>query len=108
MIARGEILRNSTQTTENGVAATEHSYSFLVTDSMMPNVHVLASYVRQDGEIVADFLEITVAVQLQNQVSIVGARFKYTVKEKGIAPPKECFLLSHDVSVDCSQRWEEF
>ena len=35
---------------------------------MMPNVHVLVSYVREDGEIVADFTEITVAVALENQV----------------------------------------
>jgi len=48
--------------------ATEHSYSFPVTYAMMPNVHVLASYVRDDGEIVADFTEITVAVALENQV----------------------------------------
>ena len=84
MIARGEILRNATQTTENGVAATEHSYSFLVTDSMMPNVHVLASYVRQDGEIVADFLEITVAVQLQNQVSTPSNGLKNANREERV------------------------
>ena len=35
---------------------------------MMPSVHVLASYVRDDGEIVADFTEITVSVNLENRV----------------------------------------
>jgi len=37
---------------------------------MMPGVQVLVSYVRPDGEIVADYLKLTVSTELEHQVYV--------------------------------------
>jgi len=45
-----------------------HTCQFPVTYNMMPGVQVLVSYVRPDGEIVADYLKLTVSTELEHQV----------------------------------------
>ena len=68
MISRGEIYKETSYTAPSGVASSSHIYELDVTHEMIPNVQVLASYVRSDGEIVADFTKLTVSVALENQV----------------------------------------
>lgn len=41
----------------------------MITHQMSPSATILVSYVRQDGEIVADYITITVDVSLENKVS---------------------------------------
>jgi len=41
---------------------------------MMPGVQVLVSYIRPDGEIVADYLKLTVSTELENQVCAVFSK----------------------------------
>jgi len=48
-----------------------HTFEFPVTYNMMPGVQVLVSYFRPDGEIVADYLKLTVSTELENQVCAV-------------------------------------
>ena len=43
-------------------------YYFPVTHQMTPSVKVLASYIREDGEVVADYLSLSVSLSLENQV----------------------------------------
>jgi len=47
-----------------------HTCQFSVTHNMMPGVQVLVSYVRPDGEIVADYLKLTVSTELEHQVYV--------------------------------------
>ncbi|CAK8680732.1 unnamed protein product [Clavelina lepadiformis] len=70
VISRGEIYKETSYTAPSGVASSSHIYELDVTHEMIPNVQVLASYVRSDGEIVADFTKLTVSVALENQVTM--------------------------------------
>jgi len=47
----------------------ESEYNFLVTSEMTPNFLVLVSYIRDDNEVVADYISMNAALELENQVS---------------------------------------
>jgi CD109 antigen len=49
-----------------------HSFRFLATYAMAPTAHVLVYYVKEDGEVVADALDIELEGALQNFVSFVN------------------------------------
>jgi len=48
----------------------ESEYSFVVTSEMTPNFLLMASYIREDNEVVADYISMNAALKLENQVSI--------------------------------------
>ena len=67
-MSRGVILLDS-MIVRNQTDSLQSTYSFLVTSNMTPSLLVIASYVRDDKEIVADSLKLNVILSLQNQVS---------------------------------------
>nr|NP_001027688.2 alpha-2-macroglobulin homologue precursor [Ciona intestinalis] len=73
IISRGEILSERKYQTLSGLPENSHFFEFSVEYDMIPGVQVLASYVRNDGEIVADYLKLTVTAELENQVSITSS-----------------------------------
>jgi CD109 antigen len=48
-----------------------HNFRFLATYAMAPTAHVVVYYVKEDGEVVADALDIELEGALQNFVSFV-------------------------------------
>lgn len=47
----------------------EHRFQFTAIHAMVPTAHLLVSYIRDDGELVADSLDFEVGSLLQNFVS---------------------------------------
>ncbi|XP_076814766.1 CD109 antigen-like isoform X2 [Clavelina lepadiformis] len=70
VIARGTILSQAMYTTQSGLPEKDHSYQLRITEEMMPSVNFLVSHIRSDGEIVADYLTLTVSLSLENQVTM--------------------------------------
>ena len=61
----------STKTLKSEEATNSFDYYLDITHEMQPSIIVLASYVRSDGEIVADYSTITVSLKLQNKVIFI-------------------------------------
>ncbi len=67
VIAQGSIQEHTFELERKGV--TTATVSFRVTHEMVPKVKVLGLFAREDGELVADLIELTVACNLKNNVS---------------------------------------
>lgn len=68
VIGRGDVvLANAVQVSDKKT----HKFRFLATYVMAPTAHVVVFYVKEDGEIVADALDIELEGSLQNFVSCV-------------------------------------
>ena len=66
MISQGSIQQHTYEFEREGT--TSALLSFRVTAQMVPKVKVLGVFSREDGELVADLIEIPVACSLPNQV----------------------------------------
>ena len=66
MISQGSIQQHTYEFEREGT--TSALLSFRVTAQMVPRVKVLGVYSGEDGELVADLIEIPVACSLPNQV----------------------------------------
>ena len=66
MISQGSIQEHTFEFERNGT--TTAVVSFRVTGPMVPRVKVLGVFSREDGELVADLVEIPVECALPNQV----------------------------------------
>ena len=53
---------------------------------MTPSLLVMASYVRDDNEVVADYVTINAAVKLANQVSRAWFFFRYATADQRLPP----------------------
>nr|XP_039257927.1 CD109 antigen-like [Styela clava] len=72
-LARGKLLKQELYTSAEYVKETDSSkfnYMFDVTNDMSPNVYVIVSFIRDDDEIVADSVRITVQATFENKVTI--------------------------------------
>lgn len=67
VIAQGSIQEHAFEFERRGV--TSATVSFRVTFEMVPRVKVLGLFAREDGELVADLIELEVACDLRNDVS---------------------------------------
>ena len=67
VISRGLILLDE-QHLISDPESKESEYSFIVTSEMTPNFLVLASYIRDDDEVVADFISMNADLNFENQV----------------------------------------
>ena len=61
----------STKTLKSEEATKSFDFYLDITHEMQPSIIVLASYVRSDGEIVADYATVTVSLKLQNKVIFI-------------------------------------
>ncbi|KAL1124405.1 hypothetical protein AAG570_001034, partial [Ranatra chinensis] len=68
VLGRGDVIVANTVNVQNG--ARTASWRFLATYAMAPTAHVIVQYVRDDGEVVADALDIELAGVLQNYVNV--------------------------------------
>ncbi|XP_064400639.1 C3 and PZP-like alpha-2-macroglobulin domain-containing protein 8 [Halichondria panicea] len=68
VIAQGSIQEHTFELERGGV--TTATVSFRVTHEMVPKVKVLGLFAREDGELVADLIELTVACDLKNDVHL--------------------------------------
>ena len=48
----------------------QSEYSFVVTSEMTPTFIVMASYIRDDNEVVADYITMNAKLELLNQVIV--------------------------------------
>jgi len=71
VMSRGQLMRDETIST--GQESNSHEFSFDVDYNMTPNVKIIATYVRSDGEIVADYVSFPVSLRLENQVSMTAS-----------------------------------
>nr|XP_039257930.1 CD109 antigen-like [Styela clava] len=72
-LSRGKLLNQELYTSAEYVKETDSSkfnYMFDVTNDMSPNVYVIVSFIRDDDEIVADSVRITVQATFENKVTI--------------------------------------
>ncbi|XP_077965467.1 CD109 antigen-like isoform X4 [Styela clava] len=79
ILARGKLLKQELYTPAEYVKETDSfkfSYMFDVTKDMSPNVYVIVSFIRSDGEIVADSVKITVQATLENKVTMTTSTAK--------------------------------
>ena len=67
MISQGSIQEHTFEFEREGV--TSATVSFRVTYEMVPKVKVLGVFAREDGELVADLIELEVHCEFQNDVS---------------------------------------
>ncbi|XP_068084683.1 CD109 antigen isoform X2 [Anabrus simplex] len=67
VLGRGDVVLASTVTVPD---RTTHTFRFLATYAMAPTAHIVVSYVKEDGEVVADALDIQLDGMLQNFVEI--------------------------------------
>lgn len=65
-MGRGDVLITNTFQVDN---AKEYRFHFTATHAMVPVTHLIVYYVRQDGELIADALDIEIDGLLQNFVS---------------------------------------
>ncbi len=68
VIAQGSLQEHTFKLERSGVTST--TVSFRVTHEMVPKVKVLGMFAREDGELVADLIELTVVCALKNHVSV--------------------------------------
>lgn len=66
MISQGSIQEHTYNVARQG--ATSATVSFRVTHQMVPKVKVLGLFAREDGELVADLIEVDIRCSLENQV----------------------------------------
>lgn len=66
LMGRGDVLFTNTFQVANNK---EFKFNFLATHAMVPVCHLIVYYVRPDGELIADALDIQVDGLLQNFVS---------------------------------------
>ena len=66
MISQGSIQEHTYSLARRG--ATSARVSFRVTHQMVPKVKVLGLFAREDGELVADLIEVEVRCDLENEV----------------------------------------
>ena len=67
MISQGSIQEHTFEFERQGV--TSATVSFRVTYEMVPKVKVLGVFAREDGELIADLIELEVHCEFQNDVS---------------------------------------
>lgn len=67
MLSRGKVLLTTTEKQDS--KDTKFSYDLEITHDMQPSAVILVSYVREDGEIVADYITLTVELAFENQVA---------------------------------------
>ncbi|XP_057670871.1 thioester-containing protein 1 allele R1-like [Diorhabda carinulata] len=67
LMGRGDVLRTHTFQVEN---KKQFKFHFIATHAMAPVCHLIVFYVRQDGELIGDALDIEVDGALQNFVDI--------------------------------------
>ena len=107
MISQGSIQQHTYEFEREGITSAE--LSFRVTAQMVPRVKVLGVFSGEDGELVADLIEIPVACSLPNQVRwllLVSSTCDeshtniqcYYIHNCGMLPPKPgldgcCWLL---------------
>ena len=85
----------------------ESNYAFTVTSEMTPSVQIVASYIGENDEVIADVITINTAVAFENQVSVtpqkifvkVGSEFN-TSKLKNILFHYTTFTSSLFVQVN--------
>lgn len=68
VLGRGDVIIASTVQVQGN--QTTASWRFLATYAMAPTAHVVVQYLRDDGEVVADALDIQLDGVLQNFVSL--------------------------------------
>ena len=66
MISQGSVQHHSFDFIRNGTTSAE--VSFRVTYDMVPRVKVLGVFAREDGELVADLIELDIECSLQHRV----------------------------------------
>lgn len=69
VLGRGDVIIAATVPVQGNQRAV--SWRFLATYAMAPTAHVVVQYVRDDGEVVADALDIELSGVLQNFVSLI-------------------------------------
>ena len=69
MLSRGKVLLTTTEKQDS--KDTKFSYDLEITHDMQPSAVILVSYVREDGEIVADYITLTVELAFENQVAVI-------------------------------------
>lgn len=67
LLGRGDVITAHTLLVRNEHT---HLFHFTATHAMVPTAHLIVNYVRSDGEIVADSLDIEIDGLLQNFVSL--------------------------------------
>ena len=72
MVGQGGVQLHSTTVDSNGAAVTSLNASFPVGVASVPRVKVLGVIAREDGELVADLIEIPVRCQLEHRVRTGG------------------------------------
>lgn len=105
VLGRGDVIIASTvQTTNSENGQNTISWRFLATYAMAPTAHIVVQYVREDGEVVADALDVELEGVFQNFVNIQapendlepGTNVELTVEAK---PNSYVGLLGIDQSV---------
>ncbi|XP_026469847.1 LOW QUALITY PROTEIN: CD109 antigen-like [Ctenocephalides felis] len=102
VLGRGDIIVAGTVAVPNG--AKEHTFKFLASYAMAPTAHLIVYYVKDDGELVADSLDIDLNGELRNFVDIKlstqeaepGSKLDISIKAK---PNSYVGLLGIDQSV---------
>ena len=67
MISQGSVQHHAFGFSRNGT--TSAKVSFRITYAMLPRVKVLGVFAREDGELVADLIELDIDCSLQHRVS---------------------------------------
>lgn len=67
VIGRGDVI--TANTVDLNPPSTTHRFRFLATYAMAPTARVLVHYVKEDGEVVADAMDVDISGFLQNFVS---------------------------------------
>ncbi|XP_017784771.1 PREDICTED: CD109 antigen-like [Nicrophorus vespilloides] len=67
LIGRGDVIIANTFKVDN---AMEYKFHFTATHAMVPTSHLLVSYIRDDGELISDSIDINVDGLLQNFIDI--------------------------------------
>lgn len=70
VVGRGDVLLANTVSVRN--SATMAAFRFQATASMAPKSKLIVYYVREDGELVADTVDIEIDSVLQNFVSFIA------------------------------------
>jgi len=68
VLSRGQLMLD--ENVSQRIKSKTHQFTFNVENFMTPSVKVIASYIRSDGEIVADYVTFPVSLSLENRVSL--------------------------------------
>lgn len=74
LMGRGDVLNANTFQVDNMHA---YRFHFTATRAMVPVAHLIVSYVRDDGELIGDALDIEVDGLLQNYVRDGGSKLRF-------------------------------